>query len=308
MDIDVALTGHDWLNALIADEAHSDGLRLRINREAGLGWVTTSAEIVAGEGSLSAHIQRISAGDRSFAAIPLFAARGFVHRKYLVRADSIYRELSDLGGRRVGIGKWGATGNTWARAVLREVGVAPESIEWVTDVDAGVSSVPSPRLAERPLIQMLLEGGLDAVVSTEPLEDLATYHPAVRRLAQDYRTMELAYWRRTGIVPLHHVVLVRQEFALANPSALGMLFQRLSDARTLWVRRCIEMEDGSPWSVRDLYDSGELSGDNWYRDGLDSEANRTAIAAVAGQLSAERVIGPVPPVDEIFGEFLTATR
>jgi len=57
------------------------------------------------------------------------------------------------------------------------------------------------------------------------------FQPKVRRLFADPREVETDHFRRTGIFPIMHVVIVRQEFYLRHPWVAQSLYKALLDAK-----------------------------------------------------------------------------
>ena len=114
---------HDWLSPILSGRLRPDEFGLDIEWTSGLLRAPVDASLSGGEGSLGGHNIRIDNGDRSLVAIPVYTARGFRHRSYVVREDSPLHTLAELKGKTIGIGNWSATGNTWSREALREAGV-----------------------------------------------------------------------------------------------------------------------------------------------------------------------------------------
>src|SRR5919202_2289860 len=153
---------YDYVQPLAMGDVPSDGLAIELTR--GFDALVRLPEPVfdGGEMSLSRYLQAFADGDRSLVGLPIFPMRGFRHRCFFVRRDSPYADLPDLAGKRVGINEWPATGNTWARALLREQGVDLRSVRWlVGQVSAGYKPVPDdalPRGVERaPAHQLLVD-------------------------------------------------------------------------------------------------------------------------------------------------------
>ena len=58
---------------------------------------------------------------------------------------------------------------------------------------------------------MLVNGEIDAMISARPPKVFLGGDPRVRRLYEDYRTAEEAYFQRSGVFPIMHVVAIRRE-------------------------------------------------------------------------------------------------
>lgn len=90
------------------------------------------AEFDASEFSLSSLIIRLSHGDATWGAVPVFPSRAFFHTQILIRKGSGIERPEDLRGMRVGIPEYQQTAGLWARGALEhEFGVSPREMQWV---------------------------------------------------------------------------------------------------------------------------------------------------------------------------------
>jgi 4,5-dihydroxyphthalate decarboxylase len=172
-------------------------------------------------------------------ALPVFPHRRFNHSCVMIRADSAIARPEDLSGRRVGIQAHFNPIALWMRGVLQhEHGVPPGSIQWVAN---GAEQVPgwSPppwlRIERAPAgrsVESLLESGeLDAQILSDTAVDPAAINKAVRRLWPNYRQVEADYYRRTGIFPIRHVVVVKDEVLARAPETAPLLVRVFEDAK-----------------------------------------------------------------------------
>ncbi|MCH7771514.1 MAG: hypothetical protein IIA49_10960, partial [Bacteroidetes bacterium] len=154
-----------------------------------------------------------------YTAIPVFLSRSFRHGAIYVRADAGIERPQDLRGRRVGVPEWQLTANVWARGMLSdEYGVAVEQIEWLIgglDQPGRKEKHPvelPPRInhasigADQTLWSLMCEGALDAIIAPRAPQALVKGDPRVRRLFTDFKSAEQAYFRKTGIFPIMHVL------------------------------------------------------------------------------------------------------
>ena len=78
---------------------------------------------------------------------------------------------------------------------------------------------------------MLLTGGIDAMASAHPPESFEHGDPRVRRLFEDYRTVEEQSFRDTGIFPIMHTVAIRAEVLDQAPWVAMELFKSFDVAK-----------------------------------------------------------------------------
>ena len=125
---------------------------------------------------------------------------------------------TDLIGRKVGVKFFLNSAALWLRGILQhEYGVPFTSIEWFTELDEDVDRAPPPGVkhhrvpAGTTIVDMLLAGELDAVLHPDLIEPLRDKDPRVGRLFPDYKAEETAYFKKTGIFPIMHVLGIKQE-------------------------------------------------------------------------------------------------
>jgi 4,5-dihydroxyphthalate decarboxylase len=78
---------------------------------------------------------------------------------------------------------------------------------------------------------MLVHGELDAAFLLHIPEYHARTPARVTRLFPDYKNTELEYFRRTGIHPMMHCVVLQKNIYERNPWVLHSLYKALCDAR-----------------------------------------------------------------------------
>ena len=81
-------------------------------------------------------------------------------------------------------------------------------------------------------MQSLLQAGeLDAQILSDSGTDAPTLNKIVRRLWPNYREVEADYYRRTGIFPIRHVVVVRDTVLERHPDVAAQLVRVFEDAK-----------------------------------------------------------------------------
>src|ERR1051325_5426463 len=172
-------------------------------------------------------------------AIPVFLHRRFNHSCVMVRADSDIQQPEDLRGGRVGVHGHFNPIALWIRGVLQhDYHVPPSSIDWIADGSEGIAGWTPPswlRIRRTPggvkMQELIKSGELDAQILSDSGADAATLNDSVRRLWPDYREVEVAYYRRTGIFPIRHVIVVKDEILRRNPEAAEQLVKIFEDAK-----------------------------------------------------------------------------
>jgi len=258
--------------------------------------------------------------DRRFVPLPIFPSRVFRHSSIYVRGDGGITRPEQLAGKRVGVPEWAQTAAIYSRGLLaHEYGVDLASIHWH---QAGVNEPgrrekvalelpPGFRLtvvADRSLSGMLLGGDLDAVLSARPPAPFLVGDPRVRRLFADYRQVELAYARKTGIFPIMHVVAMRREVHERDRWIAMNLFKAFDEARRRSLARAADMAASFfplPWIPDELQRARELFGGDPWPYGI--EANRTTLDAFLSYAFEQGVCRRKLTVETLFPPEVQAT-
>src|SRR5579864_8468201 len=136
---------------------------------------------------------------------------------------------SDLAGKRVGIRSFTTTTGAWLRGMFaNDYGLDLASVRWITFEDAHVAEfVDTTERAPqgKKIVQMLLDGELDAVFG-ERSDD-----PRIKPLFGDPEAAAQAWYKKHGIVPLNHMVVVSTELAKSRPDVVAEIFAMLKESK-----------------------------------------------------------------------------
>ena len=245
---------------------------------------------------LSYFLRTFDAGPSPFLALPVFPNRCFRHSAVYVNTAKGITAPADLAGLRVGeLALYGHDAGVWPKGIMAdEFGLDPGRCRWVIGgLDwplKPVDFVPQPHPpgvdvthapAGADLGAMLDRGELDALISADVPKCVLDGSPRVARLFPDYEAVERDYFRRTGIFPIMHAVVVRRELADRNPGLVRAVYQGFCDAKAHamggYTTGLIfnNMATMVPWVSRLIEADRDLLGDDWWPYGL--AANRTAL-------------------------------
>jgi 4,5-dihydroxyphthalate decarboxylase len=218
------------------------------------------AEFDVAEMSVSSLMMAKSKGDDCFVGIPVFTTRRFFHTGILVRRAASIETPADLKGKRVGVPEYQQTAALWARGVLQhEFGVAPKDMEfWMerppSHSHGGATGfVPPPGVTvnriplDKNIGSMMLAGELDAVLFylVDPnLIDRSTAdlsnHPDIKTLFPDPLAEGIRYYRKTGLYPINHGMVIRRELAQQHPWAVLNILKAFERANAAANRQRME--------------------------------------------------------------------
>ncbi|WP_183091685.1 ABC transporter substrate-binding protein [Streptomyces radicis] len=253
-------------------------------------------EFPVGEMSLSTYVTSVAHDRARFVAIPAFPSRTFRHSAVYVRDAAGIEGPADLVGRRIGVPEYQMTAAVWVRGMLQhDHNVRASDVEWVTGglQDSGRHSLEPVTVRgvnvvhedQRSLDDLLLAGEIDAIVAPQAPPSFAAGSPAVRRLFPDYRSVEADYFRRTGLFPIMHTVVMDRSLYESQPWIAASLYEAFDRARANAIARLTEREPLSvslPWINDEVAQTVEVMGPNFWPYGL--EPNEPVLEALCGYL------------------------
>jgi 4,5-dihydroxyphthalate decarboxylase len=152
----------------------------------------------------------------------------FQHGYALYNAKQGTLKPADLNGKRVGIRSFTTTTGAWLRGILaNDYDVDLGSIDWVTFEDAHVAEFKDTTKrapADKQIIQMLIDGELDAVLGEK------SDHPDLKPLFPDAAGEEKAWFAKHGVMPINHMVVVKQELSDRHPDVVREVHRLLSES------------------------------------------------------------------------------
>ena len=257
--------------------------------------------------SLSSYLMQVSRGEGAYIAIPAFVSRAFHHGAIYVRTKRGIETPKDLEGRLVGVPEYQMTMALWVRGILGdEYGVDFRKIRYRTggankpgrkerlalELPEDMDVAPIPEGST--LNELLLAGELDAVIAPTPPDGFTAGDKAVRRLFADPAAEEQAYYARTGLFPIMHVIGVRRTLADEHPGLAADLFRAFVEVRNLAMREHDLTARSSanrmllPWFADQWEATKDLMGDDFWPYGV--AENRPELEAIC-RYSHEQNLG-----------------
>ncbi|SFO55680.1 4,5-dihydroxyphthalate decarboxylase [Pseudonocardia ammonioxydans] len=293
--ITLACWDYDRTRALSDGRVRPDGLALTyldLPVEETFFRMLRHREFEAAEMSLASYVTHVAAAaEPDLVAIPVFPSRAFRHHGVYVRADDEREHPADLAGGVVGVPEYQLTANVWIRGILADRhGLPVSAVRYRTggmhepgriekqalDLPPDIEVEPIP--ADRTLVQMLLDGEIDALYAPRTPRPLLAGEGTVRTLFRDPRAEEERYAAETGIFPIMHTVVLRRDVYDAHPWVARSLFTAFERAKALTEVRMGEVAANPymvPWLVDELERTRSLLGQDFWPYGLD--ANRSVL-------------------------------
>jgi 4,5-dihydroxyphthalate decarboxylase len=270
-----------------------------------------SGQIDGGEMSISSFVQAKAQG-APLVALPIFLKRGLVQRSLFCAVDSPLLSPEQLVGGRVGLVSYTSSMATWMRGVLAdEYGLSPASARWFTlgspHHGGQVVAIPDGFSAARVraweeldgycheldrresfLFSLLERNELDTVISFQARVAGGKFRPLLREEEEFWR-----HYRRSGVYPINHLFVIREEILKENPAHAATLLLLLRESRSLWT-------DYLPQEERAAIES-EIEHLGWdpfaYRLG---DVEKTSLQTFAEYLYREQMIFHKLAADELF--------
>lgn len=300
MKLDIAFWNYDRTRALADGTVKIDGVDAsfhggRIVTEIFGSMIRDRAYDVS-ELGLTYFLRTMDFDDPPFVAIPVFPNRCFRHSAtYINKASGIERP-EDLVGKTVGeLALYGHDAGVWPKGILSDdYGVTPDQCRWIVGgIDfplKPIDFVPQPypdnvdvTWADEgaDLGEMLESGEIDALFSADTPKCVLEKSPKVDRLFEHYETVERDYFRRTGIFPIMHAVVVKRELASEHPEIVKAVYKGFRDAKDTMTKQYVQGMTFNntatmvPWLSKLIDEDRSLLGEDSWPYGL--EANRKAV-------------------------------
>ena len=318
--LSLACWNYDRCEPLIDGRVAIDGVQLQPNviyptKIFARAFTESSFDIC--ELSASSYVMQVAQGQCEYAAIPVFVSRAFRHGGFYVRADAGIASPKDLEGRVIGVPEYQMTMALWARGILQDdYGVdcrtfktrtggtnkagRKERLPLVLPDDMDVRPIDDAET----LNDLMLAGALDAMISPMTPQAFTDGDSRIRRLFADPTAEERAYFQRSGLFPIMHVIGIRRRLVDANPKLAVDVFKSFVAARRIAMDRLEETATASanrlhlPWVAAEWEATRALMGNDYWPYGV---AENAADLEALCRYSYEQHLAPRPlDVGELF--------
>ena len=189
-----------------------------------------------------------------FKALPIFLLRRFHHSGIVCREDAGIKTPKDLEGKKVGVRAYSVTTGVWTRGILtNEYGMDSNKVTWMVDDEEHVTQLQLPPNVEhaaagKSLTSMMESGEIQAgftaragigrqgapkegwEANTQPAPT-TNYHDLIENTAP----LEADWYRRTGIYPMHGVLVVKDKLLAENPWLAKSLYTAFLEGKNRYV-------------------------------------------------------------------------
>jgi 4,5-dihydroxyphthalate decarboxylase len=310
LQLTFACGDYEIVRPLIDGRVRPDGIELTILTDmdsATRHWrFLRNGEFDVAEVSASSYLAARD-NDWPFRAIPVFLHRRFRHGFMFVNTGKGIKKAADLVGRKIGVKTLMTTAVLWMRGTLEhEYNVPLKSIEWFAELEDDVAvKLPADlkitRLPDNKSVEaMLAEGELDAVLHSDLIKSFLAKDARVARLFPDHKQEEAAYFKKTRIFPIMHVLGLRQSLVEQHPWVTVNLFKAFNEAKSIAMKRMQNPRIVPLAWYRDAWEEQEkiLGPDPW-EYGL-SAANRHNLETLISYSHEQGLIKKKAELEQLF--------
>jgi 4,5-dihydroxyphthalate decarboxylase len=264
--------------------------------------------------SFSSFLRTVASGTAAYVGIPAFISRLFRHSGIYVRTGAGIRAPADLRGKRVRLPEYQITAVVWMRGMLQhEHGVHPSEIHWRSGGQeqpgrherTPLNPIPGidlqPIRDDQTLVGMLRAGELDALFTARAPSSFLAGEPHIARLFADTRAAEIAYYQKTGLFPIMHLVGLRKSLAEQYPWLATSVYKAFCEAKALAMTRLTDVNALAvtlPFLDAETRETMAVMGRDFWRYGV--QQNLREIEALAQYAFEQGLLERRVNIDELF--------
>jgi 4,5-dihydroxyphthalate decarboxylase len=254
---------------------------------------------------------------RAYTLIPVFISRTFRHRNIYVHTDAGIEKPEDLIGKRIGTPGYGMSSNTWIRGLLLdEYGVKADDFQWIESTKSSDGATLNSGFAtyyfgkDFPLTigpegvdesELLLSRQCDALITAITPKAYLDGNPKIRQLFPKAKETEIAYFKKTGMFPIMHVVAIRTDVLNKEPWLAKAIFDMYSEAKNIAYKNLettTVVRTSLPWAKDEYESTRDIMGDNYWKYGI--EANRKELEAIMQYVYEQGLVKRQITFEELF--------
>jgi 4,5-dihydroxyphthalate decarboxylase len=251
-----------------------------------------------------------------YIALPVFLMRRFHHGGFVVRPDAGIKVPKDLEGKKVGVRAYSVTTGVWTRGIfVNEYGLDSAKVTWVVDDEEHVTTLKLPpnvvHAPEGKSLQSMMKAGEIQAGFTGPAGvgragppisgwDKAGAATAAAdtypELIADVEKVEADWFRKSGIYPIHGLIVVKDEHIKRYPWLARSLMNAFVAAKKPYLEELKRGQGDSPEDKRYRNFLSLMSDPLPYG----SAANRASIEALVTYSLQQKLIPSRPQLDQVF--------
>jgi 4,5-dihydroxyphthalate decarboxylase len=251
-----------------------------------------------------------------YIALPIFLMRRFHHGGFVVRQDAGIRQPKDLEGKKVGVRAYSVTTGVWTRGIfVNEYRLDSSKVTWVVDDEEHVATLKLPpnvvHATKGESLQSMMKSGKIQAGFTGPAgvgragppisgwdktTEAAVAADTYPELIANVEKVEADWFRRTGIYPIHGLIVMKDEHLKSYPWLPRALMDAFVAAKKPYLEALKRGDGETPEDKRYRAFCSLMSDSLPY--GM--AANHSSIEALVTYSLQQELIPSRPALDQVF--------
>ncbi len=278
LKLSIATTDYDHFRDLRLGLVKAEGIDLNwlnLGHHECFARFTAGREFDLSELSFAKFATQVTRKDSNIIGLPVICSRLFRFSSFYVNKKSGIKTAKDLIEKKVGSPEWAHSAAVYMRGWLHnDMGVKLSDVHWY---QAGANSpgreekveitlppgVKLTRVADKSLSDLLAAGEIDCAIIARPPTCFLEGHPDVVRLFPDFLEMEEAYYAKTKVWPIMHIIAMQKHVHDEHPWVARNLYNAFQESKRRSIERLFDPAVSRyplPWlasyarKMRDMFD------------------------------------------------------
>ncbi len=180
-------------------------------------------------------VRQAKAYNKGLRLLPAAMLSRFQHHTCLYNSARGELRPADLAGKRIGLRSYSQTTGAYIRGIIEnDYGVDLGGVQWVVYEDGHVVEAKDPDdvIRAKPgqdMTQMLIDGEIDAAIYGAAMPD----DPRLNSVIPDPDKAALAWYKKHGVIPVNHMVVVTDDIMQAQPQAVAEFYRLLEEGKKI---------------------------------------------------------------------------
>jgi 4,5-dihydroxyphthalate decarboxylase len=255
LPLSIATTDYDHFRDIRLGTVKAEGIDLNwllLGHHECFARFTANREFDLSELSFAKFATQVTRPDSDIIGLPVVCSRLFRFSSFYINKRSGIRTVEDLKGKKIGSPEWAHSAAVYMRGWMHnDIGVKLTDVHWY---QAGANApgreekvelnlpdgVELTRVKDKSLSEMLAAGEIDCAIIARPPTCFLERHPDVARLYPDHRAMEAAYYERTKVWPIMHILAMRRPVLDTNPWVARNLYNAFLESKRRSIERLLD--------------------------------------------------------------------
>ena len=255
LNLSIATTDYDHFRDFRQGVVKAEGVDLNwlnLGHHECFARFTANREFDLSELSFAKFAAQVTRENSDIIGLPVICSRLFRFSSFYVNTKSGIKTAQDLRGKKIGSPEWAHSAAVYMRGWLHnDMEVKLTDVHWY---QAGANSpgreekvelnlpegLKLTRVADKSLSELLAVGEIDCAIIARPPTCFLEGHPDVVRLFPDYLQMEEAYYDRTKVWPIMHIIAMQKRILEDHPWVARNLYNAFQESKRRSIERLLD--------------------------------------------------------------------